>query len=136
MPRRYKTKKRYELFHGNLVIDNEVPSKLLDMCPRKDEREFKFMRYTAATCDPNDFKAEGYTLRPVMYEPARKTELFIVMTMYNEDEELFSRTYSGVMKNIQHLITRERSKTWGKDGWKKVRFALLVGLPFANGMCR
>lgn len=109
VPRRYKTKKRYELFHGNLVIDNEVPSKLLDMCPLKNEREFKFMRYpssillfhqcsfflhryTAATCDPNDFKREGYTLRPAMYEPARKTELFIVMTMYNEDEELFSRT--------------------------------------------
>jgi chitin synthase len=108
VPRRYKTKKRYELFHGNLVIDNEVPSKLLDMCPLKNEREFKFMRYisahnilllvlmlfhryTAATCDPNDFKAEGYTLRPAMYEPARKTELFIVMTMYNEDEELFCR---------------------------------------------
>jgi hypothetical protein len=45
VPRRYKTKKRYELFHGNLVIDNEVPSKLLDMCPLKNEREFKFMRY-------------------------------------------------------------------------------------------
>jgi len=44
VPRRYKTKKRYELFHGNLVIDNEVPSKLLDMCPLKNEREFKFMR--------------------------------------------------------------------------------------------
>ena len=44
VPRRYKTKKRYELFHGNLVIDNEVPSKLLDMCPQKTEREFKFMR--------------------------------------------------------------------------------------------
>ncbi|KAG8806907.1 Chitin synthase, class 1, partial [Serendipita sp. 399] len=120
VPRRHKTKKRYELFHGNLVIDNEVPSKLLDMCPRKDDREFKFMRYTAATCDPNDFKKEGYTLRPAMYDPARKTELFIVMTMYNEDEELFCRTMSGVMKNIQHLITRERSKTWGKEGWKKV----------------
>ncbi|KAG8805703.1 Chitin synthase, class 1, partial [Serendipita sp. 401] len=120
VPRRYKTKKRYELFHGNLVIDNEVPSKLLDMCIRKDDREFKFMRYTAATCDPNDFKKEGYTLRPAMYDPARKTELFIVMTMYNEDEELFCRTMSGVMKNIQHLITRERSKTWGKEGWKKV----------------
>lgn len=26
----------------------------------------------------------------------------------------------GVMKNIAHLCTRERSKTWGKDGWKKV----------------
>ena len=26
----------------------------------------------------------------------------------------------GVIKNIAHLCTRDRSKTWGKDGWKKV----------------
>lgn len=55
-----------------------------------------------------------------MYEPARKTELFIVMTMYNEDEELFTRTMQGVIRNVAHLCTRERSKTWGKEGWKKV----------------
>jgi chitin synthase len=37
-----------------------------------------------------------------------------------EDEELFANTMHGVMKNIAHLCTRERSKTWGKEGWKKV----------------
>lgn len=78
------------------------------------------MRYSAATCDPNDFVEEGYTLRQVLYDPPRRTELFIVLTMYNEDEELFTRTMHGVMKNIAHLCTRDRSKTWGKDGWKKV----------------
>ncbi|KAG6826954.1 Chitin synthase 4 [Tricholoma furcatifolium] len=40
--------------------------------------------------------------------------------MYNEDEELFCRTMHGVIKNVAHLCKRERSKTWGKDGWKKV----------------
>jgi chitin synthase len=50
-PRRYKTVKRVELYHGNLVLDCKVPTKLLAMCPRKDEREFTHMRYTAATCD-------------------------------------------------------------------------------------
>ncbi|POW08626.1 hypothetical protein PSTT_07328 [Puccinia striiformis] len=119
-PRRYKTVKRVELYHGNLVLDCKVPTKLLAMCPRKDEREFTHMRYTAATCDPNDFKDERYTLRQVLYEPARRTELFIVMTMYNEDDQLFTRTMHGVMKNVQHLCSRDRSKTWGKDGWKKV----------------
>lgn len=78
------------------------------------------MRYSAATCDPNDFKNEGFTLRQVHYDPPRRTELFIVMTMYNEDEELFCRTMHGVMKNIAHLCKRDRSKTWGKEGWKKV----------------
>jgi chitin synthase len=27
---------------------------------------------------------------------------------------------NGVMKNISHLCGRERSKTWGQQGWKKV----------------
>lgn len=120
VPRRYKTMKRIELYHGNLVIDCPVPSKLLDMCPNRTDREMTFMRYTAATCDPNDFMEEKYTLRQILYDPPRRTELFIVMTMYNEDEELFANTMHGVMKNVAHLCTRERSKTWGKEGWKKV----------------
>jgi chitin synthase len=78
------------------------------------------MRYSAATCDPNDFNDSGFTLRQVHYDPPRRTELFIVMTMYNEDEKLFCRTMHGVIKNIAHLCKRDRSKTWGKDGWKKV----------------
>ena len=27
---------------------------------------------------------------------------------------------NGVMKNISHLCSRDRSKTWGANGWKKV----------------
>ena len=54
-----------------------------------------------------------------MYEPVRKMELFIVMTMYNEDEELFTCTMQGVIRNVAHLCTHERSKTWGKEGWKR-----------------
>lgn len=120
VPRRYKTMKRVELFHGNLVFDSPVPQKLLDRCALRNEREFTHMRYSAATCDPNDFLNDGFTLRQVLYEPPRRTELFIVMTMYNEEDDLFCRTMHGVMKNIAHLVTRTRSRTWGKEGWKKV----------------
>jgi chitin synthase len=90
------------------------------MCAQRNEREFTHMRYSAATSDPNDFKDDGFTLRQVHYDPPRRTELFIVLTMYNEDEELFCRTMHGVVKNIAHLCKRDRSKTWGKEGWKKV----------------
>ncbi|KAF9909730.1 Chitin synthase, class 2 [Lobosporangium transversale] len=106
------------LTDGNLVMDCPVPRQLLENAHFKGEREFEFMRYTAATCDPNDFFNERYTLRPTLYR--RQTELFIVMTMYNEDDELFIKTMGSVMKNIAHLCTRAKSKTWGKDGWKKV----------------
>jgi chitin synthase len=107
-------------FHGNFVLDAAVPTKLLNLCAARTERGFAFIRHSTATCNPNNFKAEGYTLRQVLYDPPRRTELFIVSTTYNEDEVLFTRTIHGVMKNIAHLCTRDRSKTWGKDGWKKV----------------
>ncbi|KAI1291571.1 Chitin synthase, class 2 [Mortierella claussenii] len=106
------------LTDGNLVMDCPVPRQLLQNVQFKGEREFEYMRYTAATCDPNDFFRERYTLRSTIYR--RQTELFIVMTMYNEDDELFIKTMGSVMKNIAHLCTRAKSKTWGKDGWRKV----------------
>ncbi|CAG8493588.1 14834_t:CDS:2 [Funneliformis mosseae] len=119
-PRRYKTTKRVELFQGNLVLDCPVPTKLLQIVPRKDDREFTHMRYTGCTSDPDNFKKDRYTLRQQLYDPPRPTELFIVLTMYNEDEILFARTFHGVVKNIGHLCSRDRSRVWGKDGWKKV----------------
>lgn len=90
------------------------------MCAFRNENEFTRMRYSAATCDPNAFQDSGFTLRQQHYDPPRRTELFIVMTMYNEGEELFCRTMHGVIKNIAHLCKRDRSKMWGKEGWKKV----------------
>ncbi|ELU36712.1 glycosyltransferase family 2 protein [Rhizoctonia solani AG-1 IA] len=114
-PRRYKTIKKVPLFHGNFVIDTAVPSKLLDMCALRNDREFTHMRYTAE---------EQYTLRQRIHPVPRRTELFIVMTMYNEDEQLFTRTMHGVMQNIKHLCERKRSKMWANEGWKKVRYPI------------
>ncbi|KAI8992643.1 chitin synthase 1 [Pilobolus umbonatus] len=116
--RRFKTVRKVKLTGGNLVLDNPVPNKYLQRVQRKDENEFTHMRYTAATCDPSDFQKENYRLRQNLLN--RETELFIVLTMYNEDEVLFCRTMNGVMKNITHLCSRTRSNTWGPTGWKKV----------------
>ncbi|KAI8150386.1 chitin synthase 1 [Fennellomyces sp. T-0311] len=118
VPRRYKTTRKVKLTRGNLVLDCPVPTRYLQAVPIKESKEFTHMRYTAATCDPKDFSSQGYTLRQQLLE--RHTELFIVLTMYNEDEILFARTMHGVMKNIAHLCGRDRSKTWGHNGWQKV----------------
>jgi hypothetical protein len=40
--------------------------------------------------------------------------------MYDEDGGPFTRAMHGVMKNISYLCKRDRSKTWGEDGRKKV----------------
>ncbi|KAI8344545.1 chitin synthase 1 [Chlamydoabsidia padenii] len=116
--RRYKTVRKVKLTGGNLVLENPVPTKYLQYVQRRDAHEFTHMRYTAATCDPAKFVAEKYQLRQQLMN--RETELFIVLTMYNEDEVLFARTMHGVMKNIAHLCSRDKSKTWGKRGWEKV----------------
>jgi chitin synthase len=66
----------------------------MDKVPLRDELEFTKMRYTAITCDPNDFvvsvafakvcgsqahrQDDRYTLRQKLYDPPRQTELFIV----------------------------------------------------------
>ena len=77
--RRHKTKKRVQLTNGNLVLDLSVPPKLV--LPRKGEPETMKTRYTAVTCDPDEFEKKGFFLR--QNETKRTTELFIVITMYN-----------------------------------------------------
>jgi len=117
-PARKKSVRHVELTRGNLVLDCEVPSKVLQGVKYTTGEEFTHMRYTAATCDPDDFGRNEYKLRPHLY--GRRTELFIVMTMYNEDDVLFIKTMSSVIKNIGHLCSRNKSKVWGSDGWQKV----------------
>ncbi|KIY44391.1 glycosyltransferase family 2 protein [Fistulina hepatica ATCC 64428] len=116
VPRRRKTKKRVQLTNGNLVLDWPIPPKLV--LPRKGDLEQLYTRYSAVTCDPDDFEKRGFFLR--QNEMGRQTEMFIVITMYNEDEVLFCRTLYGVMKNIQYLCTRKNSQTWGPKAWTKV----------------
>ncbi|KAK0108309.1 Chitin synthase, class 1 [Cadophora gregata] len=121
--KRYKTVKEVQLFNGNLVLDCPIPPKLLNQVPHAqppERDEFTHMRYTAATCDPSDFYEERFTLRQRLFAKPRHTELFIVVTMYNEDDVLFARTMSGVFKNIEYMCSRKDSKTWGKDAWKKI----------------
>ncbi|KIJ18824.1 chitin synthase [Paxillus involutus ATCC 200175] len=114
--RRRLKRKRVQLTNGNLVVDLTVPPKLV--LPYRGEPEMTKSRYTAVTCDPDDFEKEKFFLR--QNESGRATELFIVITMYNEDEVLFCRTMYGVMRNIAHLCSRKNSQTWGPDAWKKV----------------
>ncbi|KAI9730644.1 MAG: Chitin synthase, class 1 [Claussenomyces sp. TS43310] len=121
--RRFKTVKQVQLFDGNLVLDCPIAPAFLNKVshaspPERDE--FTHMRYTAATCDPSEFFEERFTLRQKLFAKPRHTELFIVVTMYNEDDILFARTMSGVFKNIEYMCSRKDSKTWGPDAWKKI----------------
>ncbi|KAJ3351764.1 Chitin synthase, class 2, partial [Entophlyctis luteolus] len=83
-----------------------------------EEREFTHLRYTAAICDPNDFVSKGYDLRIQHYN--RATEILIAVTMYNEDEALFTKTWKAILQNIAYICGRKDDDVWGPDGWKKI----------------
>jgi chitin synthase len=55
-----------KLTQGNLVLDCPVPTKLQSFLTRRGDDEFTRMRYTAVTCDPDDFASSHFTLRPAM----------------------------------------------------------------------
>ncbi|KAK4055626.1 hypothetical protein OIV83_000172 [Microbotryomycetes sp. JL201] len=124
-----REQKRVQLTDGHLVLDLDVPKSLKQHISyrgddlREESGKLRYFNsscrpYTAVTDDPDDFTRQGYRLRQV--RKGRQTELFICMTMYNEDEHLFVKTMTAVIKNVQHLQNRKRSKTWGEHSWKKV----------------
>jgi len=113
-------KKEVRLINGELILECKIPTILYSFLPRRDEIEFTHMRYTAVTCDPDDFVSKGYKLRQNIGNTARETELFICVTMYNESEIDFTRTMHAVMKNIAHFCGRSKSRTWGEHGWQKI----------------
>ncbi|KAI1004532.1 Chitin synthase 2 [Podosphaera aphanis] len=113
-------KKEVKLINGELILECKIPTILYSFLPRRDEIEFTHMRYTAVTCDPDDFVSRGYKLRQNVGLTARETELFICVTMYNENEFDFTRTIHAVMKNVSHFCSRTKSRTWGENGWQKI----------------
>jgi len=130
--KRYNTRK-IKLNQGSVLsIDYPVPSAIKNAVQSKyrdvegGSEEFVKMRYTAATCDPNDFTLKnGYDLRPRMYN--RHTELLIAITYYNEDKMLVSRTLHGVMQNIRDIVNLKKSAFWNKGGpaWQKIVVCLV-----------
>ncbi|KAJ3078025.1 Chitin synthase, class 1, partial [Quaeritorhiza haematococci] len=100
---RHKTVKTVQLTKdGNFVVDIPVPEKVLRLGKHKDGREFTHLRYSGVVGDPDEFLRRGYYLR--QQEMKRQTELFIVLTMYNEGEDLFTRSWKSVAKNIAYLL--------------------------------
>ncbi|KAI1084886.1 glycosyltransferase family 2 protein [Whalleya microplaca] len=111
-----------------LSVEYPVPTAIRNATEARyrDLEEFSKMRYTAATCDPNDFTLmNGYDLRPRTYN--RHTELVIAITYYNEDKILFARTLHGVMQNIRDIVNLKKSTFWTRSGpaWEKIVVCLI-----------
>ncbi|KIJ70012.1 glycosyltransferase family 2 protein [Hydnomerulius pinastri MD-312] len=127
--------RKVKLTKGNFITEYPVPTPVHSAIEAKyattNTTEFSHMRYTAATCDPDDFsEASGYSLRTKLYN--RQTDLLIAVTSYNEDKTLYARTLHGVMLNIRDICKTKQSKYWrraaeeGMPGWQRITVALIV----------
>ncbi|KAF7968640.1 hypothetical protein HWV62_29819, partial [Athelia sp. TMB] len=127
--------KKVKLTNGNFITEYPVPTPVQSAIEAKysqtNTTEFSHMRYSAATCDPDEFtEANGWSLRTKMYR--RQTELLIAVTSYNEDKTLYARTLHGVMLNIRDICKTKQSKYWkrsaeeGQPGWQRITVALIV----------
>jgi len=100
-----------------------------------NDNELTHMRYTAVTCDPDDFTREaGWSLRAQKY--GRDIELLVAITYYNEDKVLVARTLHGVMLNLKDMCKAHWSefKKMSERGapengtgaaWKKIAVVLV-----------
>ncbi|KAL9931712.1 hypothetical protein V8E36_009498 [Tilletia maclaganii] len=134
-PKRGATRK-VKLTRGNWIVDHRVPTAVKNSVEPKwsqgaNTNEFTHMRYTAATCDPDEFTVQnGWTLRTTS-QYNRDTELLIAITYYNEDRILLARTLHGVMLNIRDICKSKASKFWrrsaeeGRPGWQRIVVALV-----------
>lgn len=135
VPQRGLTRK-VKLTRGHWVVEHNVPTAVRNAVEPKwaagsKTTEFSHMRYTAATCDPDDFSKEnGWSLR-TKAQYNRDTELLIAITYYNEDRNLLARTLHGVMLNIRDICKSRSSKFWrrsaeeGRPGWQRIVVALV-----------
>ncbi|KAK0235318.1 glycosyltransferase family 2 protein [Armillaria nabsnona] len=127
--------RKVKLIKGNFITEYTVPTAVRNAIESKytstQSTEFSHMRYTAATCDPDDFtEANGWSLRTRLYN--RETELLVAVTSYNEDKTLYARTLHGVMMNVRDICKTKKSKYWrtqaeaGSPGWQKIVVVLVV----------
>lgn len=127
--------RRVKLTKGHFIAEYPVPTAVKNAIEPQyasnRTTEFSHMRYTAATCDPDDFTEDnGWSLRTKLYN--RETEILIAVTSYNEDKTLYARTLHGVMMNIRDICKTRQSTFWRKDAeeglpnWQKITVALIV----------
>lgn len=128
--------RQVHLKRGHWIVDHAVPTPVANAVEaeyRAQGRptEFTHVRYSAVTCDPDEFTREnGWGLR-TSTEYGRETELLIALTYYNEDRHLLTRTLHSVMQNIRDLCKHRWSKYWracaetGSPAWQRIVVSLV-----------
>ena len=89
-----------------------------------DSLNCSHLRYSAVVSNPDNFHAKGYKLRQSYND--EPCEIFAVVTMYNENQDLFLKTWNALQANLRYLCSKKDSAVWGNtNSWKKVTVAII-----------
>lgn len=86
--------------------------------------EFSQLKYTKVRGDASEFAERGYSLR--VTELKRRIEMFIVITMFNEDVDMFIKTWDSIIKNVAYLCSKRLSFVWGPTAWEKIAVCIVA----------
>ncbi|KAJ3287963.1 Chitin synthase, class 1 [Rhizoclosmatium sp. JEL0117] len=107
------------LTDGEFILDIPLSDEYTSKVKYTEGNEFTNIRYSAVTSKPDDFP-KVFSLRQKEMSRTRKTKIAVVCTMYNEDEQLFTKTMSAVMDNIAYLCSLKGRKGWGEHSWRDI----------------
>ena len=111
--------------------DIPLSTDYLELCSEL-HNEFTTVRYTPVVDHPDAF-SDKYHLRQNLLN--RKTEIFIVITLYNEEETLLARSLHAVMLNISYLCSLKCPQTWGPNGWMNVVLCIIADGRLQMNLC-
>jgi chitin synthase len=104
-----------------------LPREYLQVCSSVRQPEFTHVQYTPVQDSPEDFgtlRQPGYEMRQNTLN--RHTELFIVITMYNESEVFLARTLHASIENIRQLCLPKAKRSWGPNGWMNAVICIIA----------
>ncbi|KAJ3065039.1 Chitin synthase, class 2 [Podochytrium sp. JEL0797] len=110
------------LTDGEFIIDIPLSNDYVGNVRYSSDEEFTHLRYTAVTSEADDFP-DTYNLRQRVKN--RNTKIAVVCTMYNEDEQLFTKTMAAVMDNIAYLCSFKGKKGWDSNSWQDITVVIV-----------
>ncbi|KAI9204452.1 chitin synthase-domain-containing protein [Polychytrium aggregatum] len=109
--------------NGSFVVEVPLSAPLISRLKYQTEGEFTELRYSALTCNPDEF-SDQFQLKVALQK--RTIKFAIVLTLHNEGPEIFCRSLFAIFKSINFLCRQgETDKSESMD-WQSVLLCIIT----------
>ena len=121
------------LMNSHYSVNIPVSKEYLRLCSSTKQNEFSHVKYTPVVDPPDEFGSgrSGYEMMQNILN--RHTEIFIVITIYNESELFLTKSLHNAIRNICYLCEPNTPRSWGPNGWMNAVICIIAdGLDKVN----